>query len=618
MKKPAAIRRPLLASLVLAALVCLVVASLEGLGFLEPLEWQGYDLLVSRSSPASPPAELAIVDFDDATDQALHTFPIPRALLAEVVEKVAVGEPALIGLDVLLDEKRAPADDARLAEALGRAGTVVLAEHFGSDQLPASHPLPEFRQQAFDVGFVNLPVDADGFVRRMFLFVRTPDYQGLSFPAVLASNFLGQPLAPGRPGAVRLGSLEIPVLGANTALIGAWSLRPAALIVPVHRLLAAGFDSGVFKGKIVLIGQSSAKGKDLYANTPVFRFRKPAEGRTLLSGTEIHAAAVATLLKGRTVAVGRSAGLWGLNFFLASLVILLVVTLRPQTSLPAGVAALLGTYLLAQSLFTAQQLWVRFVSTEACLLLGLPAGLGYRFLEERRLKAHAEAERRELMSLFERYVSPDVAAEIWERRGEIVLSGQEKTAAVLFSDIRNFTALTAGKPSAEVLAWLNDYFTAMSEVIKRNGGFLNKFIGDGLLVVFGVPLSDGSGGDARRAVQTALEMLERVKELNTRQEASRPRLEIGIGIHSGPLTAGNVGARDRLEYSVIGESVNLASRLEALCKEFRTSIVISPQVRALVQDRFDSPYLGEAEVRGFPEKISVYTVRKKKPAEGGR
>ena len=212
------------------------------------------------------------------------------------------------------------------------------------------------------------------------------------------------------------------------------------------------------------------------------------------------------------------------------------------------------------------------------------------------------------MSLFERYVSPEVAAEIWERRREIVLAGQEKTATVLFSDIRNFTALTAGKPSPQVLAWLNDYFTAMSEVIKENGGFLNKFIGDGMLVVFGVPLSSGVESDACRAVQAALQMLEKLEELNRLQSPQRPRLAIGIGLHTGVLTAGNVGAHDRLEYSVIGETVNLASRLEALTKDFKTSIVMSPQTQQLVQGRFQTVPLGEATVRGLAEKIQVYTV----------
>jgi adenylate cyclase len=191
-----------------------------------------------------------------------------------------------------------------------------------------------------------------------------------------------------------------------------------------------------------------------------------------------------------------------------------------------------------------------------------------------------------------------------------VLAGEDRVATVLFSDIRSFTQQTAGRASAEVLAWLNNYFTAMSQVIKENGGYLNKFIGDGLMVLFGVPLSDGVEEDACRAVRAALAMQTRAEELNRTMPAEWPRIKIGIGIHTGELTAGNVGAHDRLEYSVVGETVNLASRLEALTKDFKTGLVISPQTWELVKGRFNTVPLGEAKVRGFTGSIQLYTVTK--------
>ncbi|MFQ5930298.1 MAG: adenylate/guanylate cyclase domain-containing protein, partial [Acidobacteriota bacterium] len=225
--------------------------------------------------------------------------------------------------------------------------------------------------------------------------------------------------------------------------------------------------------------------------------------------------------------------------------------------------------------------------------------------------AHLVTQRRELTSLFERYVSPEVAAEILKRRREIVLAGQEKTATVLFSDIRNFTALTTGKPSAQVLSWLNNYFTAMSEIIMRNGGFLNKFMGDGLLVVFGVPLSASVEQDACRAVRSALEMLDRVERINAEKKADQPQFQIGIGLHTGTLTAGNVGTRERMEYSVIGETVNLASRLQALSKEFKVGMLTSSQTQELVKAQFGTELLGEVAIRGFPGRSRVYTVPNK-------
>ena len=159
---------------------------------------------------------------------------------------------------------------------------------------------------------------------------------------------------------------------------------------------------------------------------------------------------------------------------------------------------------------------------------------------------------------------------------------------------------------------------AMSEVVKANGGYLNKFIGDGIMVVFGAPLSRGVQEDACRAVETALAMLRRLEELNGNVSPGQPQLKIGIGLHTGPLTAGNVGSPERMEYSVIGDTVNLSSRLESLTKEFKTDIVISPQTEEQVKLRFKTLALGAAEVRGFPGEIDLYTIRRKIAGEVNR
>jgi len=155
------------------------------------------------------------------------------------------------------------------------------------------------------------------------------------------------------------------------------------------------------------------------------------------------------------------------------------------------------------------------------------------------------------------------------------------------------------------------FLTAMDDVIREYNGFLNKFIGDGIMVVYGVPLSNGPEHDASQAVATALAMLERVKQLN----AERPPddgfsdLRIGVGIHTGMLTCGSVGSKSRLEYSVIGETVNLASRLETLNKEFHTEIILSESTYQLVKDRFRDAYpLGATPVRGFGDQVNIYSI----------
>src|SRR5688572_23837865 len=210
-------KRPLFAGLVLAVLVCALVAGASRLGLLESAELEAYDLLVRRRPPPPPLPSVAVVDFDDETFARLGVFPAPRTVLAEVLQRIAAGGPELIGLDVLLSEKR-PAEaegERRLAAALAEAGNVILADNFGGNQLASSEPLPEFREHAFDVGFVNLLLDADGFVRRMYLAVRTAEYQGVSFAVALVTNYVRKPLETGRQGGFRIGSTEIPLDGSG-------------------------------------------------------------------------------------------------------------------------------------------------------------------------------------------------------------------------------------------------------------------------------------------------------------------------------------------------------------------------------------------------------------------
>ncbi|MGC1299269.1 MAG: adenylate/guanylate cyclase domain-containing protein, partial [Alloacidobacterium sp.] len=210
-----------------------------------------------------------------------------------------------------------------------------------------------------------------------------------------------------------------------------------------------------------------------------------------------------------------------------------------------------------------------------------------------------------------KYVDPEVAQTIWVRRNEVSLLGQEKVATVLFTDIRSFTAMTAGLPSQTVLRWLNEYFTEMDNIIRAHGGLLNKFIGDGLLVIFGVPLSRGTKEDSVAAMSTAFAMLRRLEEMNRGRDPNSPfpDVHIGIGIHTGPLTCGSVGSANRLEYSVIGETVNLASRLESLNKDFRTEVILSGQTYEIVKDVFPNLYpLGSTPVRGFEGPLLIYSA----------
>jgi adenylate cyclase len=358
--------------------------------------------------------------------------------------------------------------------------------------------------------------------------------------------------------------------------------------------------------KLVLIGQGSDAAHDKHF-TPVFR----PPHRVLLSGAEIHAAAIATLLSGPSISTLSPGFTWAAIF----LSVWIVIWLTLRTPLRGGIAIVGVGFILfytgSQGLFTFSHVWVKFLAGELALGLSLPMSLGYEFIQERVRSKSALAERQQIMQLFSRYVSTEVAAQIWERRSELSLAGQERDATVVFTDIRSFTQLTAGKPSAAVLAWLNNYFTAMDEVIRQEGGFLNKFIGDGLMILFGVPLTEGLEKDAWSAVRCGIRMLQRVDKLN-RENQDDPNflpIKIGVGIHTGGLTCGSVGSQERLEYSVIGETVNLASRLESLTKDFHVPLIMSGATYDAVRAHApNARNLGVTPVRGFDCPIQVYTV----------
>jgi adenylate cyclase len=583
------------------------------------LQLWAYDFVVTHSPETRRTPNVVIVDFDDATLARERQFPIPRDVVATVISRVAEAGAKVIGLDFLLTEARSEPQDAAMEQALAQAGNVVLASQAGSGGIPPLLPLRRFcvpdpatfgdcTQAAFGFAIVNLPIDNDGFIRRFMLF-SLDEHRSEAFPLRLAELFTGTPLTAGRRLATFRGHSVPYASGDATVLIGSWARNPAPSISALA-VLDGKTSASDFRGKVVLFGQSNDAARDREF-TPMFRLSGSDGARLRLSGTQIHAAAVATLLDGTAIRPLSKLVVLPLTFVLTCLSVLMWLRSNLRFSALGALVLLASVYLASQFLFAFGHMWLPYLTAQASIVLAIPLSLGYQFVNERLHRSEAVAERLQLMNLFSRYMAPEVANEIWRQRDSVVLAGEERVATVLFSDIRSFTEMTAGKPSQVVLAWLNEYFTAMEEVITSERGFLNKFIGDGLMVLFGVPLSQGPEEDAVHAVRTALRMLQKLQELNAARplNSELPAFRIGIGIHTGKLTAGSIGSRNRLEYSAIGDSVNLASRCESLNKEFKTEIILTEATYKLVADRFSGfRDLGVARVRGFHEGIQLYTV----------
>lgn len=194
------------------------------------------------------------------------------------------------------------------------------------------------------------------------------------------------------------------------------------------------------------------------------------------------------------------------------------------------------------------------------------------------------------------------------RAGEINLQGENRTATVLFSDIRSFTSISERLTPPQVVAMLNEYFSAMVEVVIRYDGVVNKFIGDALMAIYNVPVPQSR--PELRAVCTALDMIASLGRLNAAREArGDPALEVGIGINTGPVVAGNIGHRQRLEYTVIGDAVNLAQRIESQTKLSGHPVLISASTYRAVADAVEAEALEPVQVKGKAQPIALYAVR---------
>lgn len=613
------------------------------------LENQSLDLLfqlrdarrpeLRRRGEAEP---ITIIEIDDATIKAsgVRIQKWPRDLYAKLIDTASQGGAAVIGLDVFLSEAggASPDDraaDEKLAKSIAAAGNVVVATKTSAGDSEELQPLPMFADQAYAAGYVDLPLDSDGFVRNSQLVIPSHPEPKISFATRLVEGYLAatapegsppQVLQPAANGNFRLGEREILRRNDGNLQLDFRGRSPAFRRVSAANILFnhASVPADLFRDRIVLIGAANIDAPDLFA-TPFYEYsalarlfdRSLPDAPKRMPGAELHANAAATLLHGKMLKHPR--------YFPQILVVLLALVavaasvfwLRPLIAFVAVIVIAGLSLAISSWAFNAHGLILPLAGMWLGILALTPVGLGVRYARERLLRSETEAERAQVMDIFSRFVSADVAKEMWDRRGQSSLAGEIRTVTIIFTDIRNFTTLSESEASDKVVQWLNDYFARMNEIVERHGGHINKYIGDGLMIVFGAPVDRGDRQEAREAVECGLAMLDEVERMNEDWKGTgRPVIKIGCGIHTGPATCGVVGAERRLEYTVIGDTVNLSARLESTTKEFSVPILISEPTAKLVADDFDIRPLGEVKVKGKTQNTTVFTVSRKNAVAG--
>jgi adenylate cyclase len=568
-----------------------------------PLELAGFNLLFrtrDRLTPGRWDERIAVIAIDDATLTQYGQFPLSRDRYTQLLETLEATPPATIGFDILFIEPSS--HDTTLAEAMAINGQVVLAIA-PSLQQQTLRPVP-ILDRVTTKGHIVSNADLDGVTRQLSLYIN----QAPAFSIKLVEAYNRSRQQTFTPDTTKSGKslIPIPPMLSQVKVQSAWInwIAPSQNI-PTYALsdvLQGKIDTAKLKNKILLVG-ITATGTNDPAKTP-FEQSPPT------SGIYVHAAAIDNLLNNRFLHKLP----WQLE-----LLLLLIIGINGALILNP-----LKFYHRILVLGLLPFIWFSFALlaiTVSNLWLPIVAPMGTIFLTGITVQWQEQKEKQQLMSLFARHVSQETATLIWQHRDEIFQKGEldpkEMVATVLFSDIRSFTTISEGMKPRELLDWLNSYLGAMAECVQKHHGVVDKYIGDAVMAVFGIPFphtkAEEIQQDAIDAVYAAISMQERLVLLNQELEGlGKPAIRIGIGIHTGLLVAGSIGGYQRLNYSVLGDAVNIAARLEQLNKNIQEGnpyqILISETTFQLVNQHFSTQKVQQLSLRGRQQLTMIYAI----------
>ena len=549
--------------------------------------------------PLSP--NIVIVGIDDAT---LATYgkwsDWQRSLHAQAIDNLSKAGARVIALDIIFADTSD--DDLVLAQAIKKAGNVVLPV-VGVEPLPPgqSHivhydrllmPVLPLEQACLSLGHANVVPDGDSVVRRLPLVIK--DSSGQSYPAfalaVLHALF-SKPLPqdyPAQNGKVHLLDRDIPVDACYNLRINFASMDSDYTILSYGDIITGDFVPSAVKHKIVLVGMTATGESDVWA-TPISVDRLP--------GVWVHASAMDTILRQRFLIDAD----WSIT--LLTLLVLLGITgsILPRLKLRWGgllVVGLAAGYLLAAFLAFDNGYILNILYPEVLLALTYATSVLCVVVSE-------QSDKQFVKELFGRYVSPQVAAEIigLADAGKLELGGEQRTVSILFADIRGFTEMCDQMPVSEVVDILNDNLSIIIRRVLDNEGMVNKFAGDNVMAVWNAPQFQKE--HARLAVKAALEAQQSITE-RQRDNPSLPKVQFGIGINTGEAIAGNMGSAGRAEYTVIGDAVNLASRICSAAPG--GEIWIGPETYRQVADYIEAEELEPQSFKGKAGAVTVYRV----------
>jgi len=595
-------------SLILIAVVAIILLALEfASNFpnvstpLEGLELSARDTLMRLRGVQPTSGNIVIVAIDDTSFQwTKYEWPWPRAYLAQIVNAVNQGGARVVGLDVLLTETgKDSGGDAALAQALSQSPSSVadllISRDSQQNMISLDLPIDPYQSALKAMGITTIVQDKDAVTRSIQAYDTYGDQVYYNWALQVASQYLKvSPPSNANPNGLTFNHQQVPL---HNGLLLVNYNGPAGTYPTYSAYQVALGDvlkenPNAFKDKIVLIGATTITLHDVYA-TP-FSAQQPTPG------VEIVANAVDTILNGNYL---QETPPW-----VALLIILVMAILadlisriqRPSLTIVLMAVGMILYAVVTYFLFIQKGLYIPTVAPQLMLFLGvvLPT------LEQ---SVSQELEKRRVRNLFSRFISPEMVDQLIETQ-DINSLNKRANLSILFSDIRGFTTLSEKLSPEEVVSVLNPYLESMTKVIERFGGTVDKYEGDAIVAFFGEPVVHED--HALRAVRTAVDMRKALVELHQLWEKQgRPfRIEIGIGINSGEVFVGLLGSAQRINYTIIGDNANLASRLQDLTKTYQWPILISESTYDQVKDEFEAELADSVFVKGRSEAVKVYRL----------
>lgn len=527
---------------------------------------------------------IVIVAIDDASLTKIGRWPWPRDVHANLIQKLSDAGAKVIGYDVNFPEPSTPELDTKLAEVIKNSGKVVLpvelklaSDHGALTFEPTKtvQPITQIQSAALSSGFTNLRLDQDGIARQLPLTILSPDGSSIhAFASELMRIFGKTP--------------PTVLLRINYPAPPGKGFR----IISATDVLQNPPESLAIKNAIVLVG---ATARDLHDEQLV-----PTSSGSPMSGAQIHASLVDTLLSERWL---REAPWFIEGFFLIILGVglgfLFSWVRAKKRILVAGIVLWLVWLITAFIMFDHG--WILDVVWPTITLIAVYAIL----LFERWIAT--EGERRAIRQTFGRYLSPVVVDKILQNPEQVLSGGERRHMSVLFSDLRGFTSLSEGLAPEKLVEVLNTYLESMTRIVFDERGVLDKYIGDAVMAFWNAPFDQPD--HAARAVRAAIQMRDRLQSMN-REGVFPPEVElkVGVGVNTGDMVVGNIGSEIRYDYTVIGDSVNLASRTEGLCKEYGVPIIVTQGTHKELGEAFICRLLDQVAVKGKKEPIRIYEV----------